>query len=91
MNALLKMAAKSCREDNSKWLSFVTHSFDTAAVMDRLFLLWISQHDREYIARQLKKDTNLDESINTAQRVCRLVALLHDIGKLSNEFQCKIT
>ena len=91
MDTLKKMAAKSCREDKSKWLSFVTHSYDTAAVIDRLFLHWISEHEREYLASQLGIDSSLEECTDITRRICRLAALLHDIGKLTHSFQYKIT
>ncbi|MBO4865833.1 MAG: CRISPR-associated helicase Cas3' [Ruminococcus sp.] len=85
------MAAKSCREDKSKWLSFVTHAYDTASVINRLFDNWLSEHEREYLASQLGINTSLDECTDIIRRICRLTALLHDIGKLTYSFQYKIT
>ena len=88
---LYKMAAKSCHENKSLWLPFVTHSQDTAAVIDLLFVHWLSEHEREFLASQLDIKASLDECISVAQRLCRLTALLHDIGKLTSCFQSKIT
>lgn len=91
MDLIRKMAAKSCREDKSKWLSFVTHSYDTASVISRLFDHWLCEHEREYLALQLGMKASLDECTDIIRRILRLAALLHDIGKLTYSFQTKIT
>lgn len=91
MYLLRKMAAKSCREDNSKWLSFVTHAYDTASVINRLFDHWLSEHEREYLASQLGINIPLDECTDMIRRILRSAALLHDTGKLTHSFQSKIT
>ena len=47
------MAAKSCENDPSKWLSFVTHSNDTADIIEQLFEKRLSDNERLFIAQNL--------------------------------------
>ncbi len=64
MYLLRKMAAKSCREDNSKWLSFVTQAYDTASVINRLFDNWLSEHELEYLASHHGKCDGSDDEFD---------------------------
>lgn len=85
------MAAKSCHSDPEKWISFVMHSVDTAGVIEYLFDRWIPESLREYFMINLSEHSNRDDAYNTAVNYCVLLALLHDIGKMTPAFQNKIT
>lgn len=64
------------------YLSFDFHAKDTAGIMNKLCLLWLPRSLR----RKIKKE--LGESWGN---ICKLIALLHDIGKITLAFQNKIT
>ena len=85
------MAAKSSSSDKSKWLSFTAHSEDTADMICRIYDKWLSLKERRYIAVQLDNKSDIDTAVSNARNYCRLIALLHDIGKLTPAFQSKIT
>lgn len=89
MKKLEIMAAKSSMIDSGKWLSFITHSQDTAGIMSELFER-MSDHEKEYLASGLYPESTYDESIRKTKNLCVLAALLHDIGKLTPAFQCRI-
>ena len=81
MNAL---AAKSDRMDKSKWLPLVIHASDTAGIMRKLFSLWLPDH----VKNELLKNIPLHvEPSSYVKRLCELIALLHDIGKITPSFQ----
>lgn len=83
-------AAKSDRENPDSWLPFSVHALDTAGVIQRLFDLWLPISVRDYISGSLGLGTDPDTSMEMAANYCRLLALLHDIGKLTPAFQSKI-
>ena len=85
------MAAKSSSADKSKWLSFTAHSEDTADMICKIFDKWLSSKERRYIAMQLDNRSDIDTAVSNARNYCRIIALLHDIGKLTPAFQSKIT
>ena len=85
-----RIAAKSDRSDNAKWLPFTVHSKDTAAVAELLFCNWLSDSQRYYIASHLFPDTDIDTGTEQSVDFCRLLALLHDTGKLTPAFAGKI-
>lgn len=91
MAVIYLMAAKSGPCEKNKWLSFVTHSEDTADIMCKLFDRWLSKHDKDYIAGYLGDYVDNDSAMKAVRGFCRLVALIHDIGKLTPAFQSKIT
>jgi CRISPR-associated endonuclease/helicase Cas3 len=90
MNLLNVIASKSDREDPGKWLPFKVHSLDTAGIMRLLFLKWIPDSLRKYIAFSLNMSCNFEKSADKACDFCVFAALLHDIGKLTAAFQMKM-
>lgn len=85
------MAAKSSSADQNKWLSFTAHSEDTADMICKIYDKWLSSKERRYIAMGLDNRSDMDAAVSNARNYCRLIALLHDIGKLTPAFQSKIT
>ena len=68
------------------------HSADTAGVMEYLFNQWIPESLRTYISFNLsKKCSDREKTYQIASNYCLLLALLHDIGKMTPAFQYKIT
>lgn len=90
MSKLDLIAAKSDRLDSNKWLPFKAHALDTAGIMENLFNLWLSDATREYIISELNVSLDREQGEEIACNFCRLLALLHDIGKLTVAFQAKI-
>ena len=81
MNAL---AAKSDRTDKSKWLPLIIHANDTAGVIKMLFNQWLP----DQVKNELLKNIPLHiASPNDTRRFCELIALLHDVGKITPSFQ----
>ena len=82
--------AKSCKDNSMMWLPFKVHSYDTAGIIERLFNHWIPDSLRQYISKGLSVNSSKDNSEDVAFNFCRLMALLHDTGKLTPAFQSKI-
>ena len=78
------LAAKSERMDKSKWLPLVIHASDTAGIMQRLFNKWLPEHVRNELLKNIPLHI---ESSSYVKRFCELLALLHDIGKITPSFQ----
>ena len=91
MNALNVIAAKSDRDDHTKWLSFLTHSKDTAGIMQKLYQKWLPQQVRNNLSRSISAQTSLQTAEMHTGKLCRLIAFLHDIGKVTPAFQLRIT
>ena len=70
-------------------LSFATHAMDTAGMMTLLYHQWLSESVRAFLADQLFPDGSTDVKEETGQWL-QLLALLHDIGKVTPAFQNKI-
>ncbi len=90
MSQLDNLAAKSDRLDSNKWLPFKAHALDTAGIMENLFNFWLSGATREYLINELNVSLDREQGEEIARNFCRLLALLHDIGKLTVAFQAKI-
>lgn len=84
------LAAKSDHSSPELWLSFKTHMLDTAAIIRQLFDRWLPESVRNLLADSLRLDSEPDTAGDHASDFCRLIALLHDIGKLTPAFQSKI-
>lgn len=91
MDLLDIIAAKSCAENPSLWLPFNVHAIDTEKIIEKLFNKWLSEAERLYIANELGASGDIDNAEGVACRLCRFIALIHDIGKITPAFQCKIT
>ncbi len=77
------LAAKSDHSSPELWLSFKTHMLDTAAIIRQLFDRWLPESVRNLLADSLRLDSEPDTARDRASDFCRLIALLHDIGKLT--------
>lgn len=64
------------------WLPYYMHLMDTAGIMDQLVSHWLLFHIIETITEE-----NPEIELN---RLCRFLALVHDIGKATPLFQAKI-
>ena len=84
------IAAKSCHEDKNKSLSFKTHASDTAGIIEKLYQYWLSENIKNYLTEQLNLSCVFEKADRLNCNLCRLIALLHDIGKLTPAFQSKI-
>ncbi|MBQ9903445.1 MAG: CRISPR-associated helicase Cas3' [Synergistaceae bacterium] len=89
-HTLERAAAKSCVTDSSKWLPFVIHSQDTAGIIRKFFSDWLPEQIRNELAKGLQEQNNIEKLYERSENLCYLVALLHDIGKLTLAFQSKI-
>ncbi|MCM1508677.1 MAG: CRISPR-associated helicase Cas3' [Ruminococcus flavefaciens] len=85
------IAAKSNCNDKTKWLPYKVHALDTEFIMERLYEEWLPKSSRRYIAINLNASYDIEESEYIAKNFCRLIALVHDIGKITPAFQKKIT
>lgn len=85
------IAAKSDHNDKTKWLPYKIHSLDTEGIMTLLYDKWLSESVRDYISINLNTSCDIEESKYMARNFCRIVALLHDIGKMTPAFQSRIT
>jgi len=85
------IAAKSRSDDKSKWISFKVHSLDTAGIMRKLYHRWLSENIKFYLIKELHLSNDNEEAENAVGNFCELIALLHDIGKLTPAFQNKIS
>lgn len=85
------IAAKSDRNDKTKWLPYKIHASDTEGIMKLLYDKWLSKSVKDYISKNLNVSYDIEESDYMARNLCRLIALIHDIGKITPAFQSKIT
>lgn len=90
MNGVDIFAAKSSRQSPGLWLPYSVHLRDTAEIMQRLWNEWLPASVQERTAKALNLSADPDEAVSRACDYCRLLALLHDIGKLTPAFQLKI-
>ena len=84
------IAAKSDRENPILWLPFSIHSSDTAEIMERLFHHWLPDSVKRIISDSLAGGFDSESRDDITVNYCRLLAFLHDIGKLTPAFQYKI-
>lgn len=88
--AIKHIAAKSDRTDPAQWLPFQMHAEDTAGIIERLFYKWLPLSVQRYISDALALGFDADSREEQTVNYCRLLALLHDIGKLTPAFQSKL-
>ena len=81
------IAAKSDSKSRVLWLPLLVHASDTEYIIKRLFNSWLSDAERNHISSALFDTDDTDKACN----YCRLIAMLHDIGKITPAFQSKIT
>ena len=75
-------AAKTDRQDAQLYLPVWMHALDTAGIMERLYHKWLAGAVIGRLAAEIGEDM--------LYPVCRLLALTHDIGKLTAQFQTNI-
>lgn len=80
---LSAVMAKSDRESGSLWLPVTIHSLDTAGIIEKLCDMWLPESTVNYLS-------SLCGDEDTAKRVMKFCALVHDIGKTTPVFQAKI-
>lgn len=73
-------AAKSYKDDRY-WLPVWMHAKDTGCVMKYLIEHWLSSHTISYFRHH---------GVQDLVKFGQLLGYLHDIGKLTNVFQCRI-
>lgn len=76
------LPGKSGRDHTRMWLPTWLHALDTAGVMKRLLLHWLPQSVREGLSQELGEDGAVSFAV--------LLALLHDIGKMTPLFVSRI-
>lgn len=91
MKSIDIIAAKSDGNDKTKWLSLKSHSMETAGIMGLLYNKWLPEATRQYVAKNLITSYDIEESKYIAGNFCQLIAMLHDIGKITPAFQSKIS
>lgn len=69
-------------DDQELWLPYRMHLMDTAGVIEHLVDYWLPAHIIEMITEE---DSKIE--IN---KLCKFIALVHDIGKATPIFQAKI-
>lgn len=79
---LMWMAAKSDPKNSALWLPFWLHAKDTAGIMEKLWQEWLPDS-----VRRILRGSHSEEDMC---RLCRLLGLLHDAGKLTVSFQRRI-
>ena len=82
-NQLSVMAAKSSKSDENKWLPFWMHSLDTAYIVKKLMRRWIP----ESVYRVAEAEGLSGPEF---EKLMFFLGLVHDIGKLTTDFQSKI-
>ncbi|MBD5143307.1 MAG: CRISPR-associated helicase Cas3' [Ruminococcus sp.] len=90
MKKINYIAGKSNYNNNAQWLPLKTHVLDTAGIIKKLYDNWLANSVVEFIANQLALSYDREKAIERGRDFCELVALLHDIGKLTPAFQSKI-
>ena len=90
MKKINYIAGKSNYNNNAQWLPLKIHALDTAGMIKKLYDNWLANSVVEFIAKQLALSCDGEKAIERGRDFCELVALLHDIGKLTPAFQSKI-
>lgn len=85
------IAAKSDHNDKTKWLPFKIHNSDTSGIIELLYDKWLPESVKRYISTNLNVSYDVEESDYKTKNLCKLIALIHDIGKITPAFQSKIT
>lgn len=89
MDVINFLAAKSDINCPTKYLSFEIHSEDTARMICKLYDRWLPQHAKEITSKHICGYENYEE--DKTREFLKLLAYLHDIGKLTPAFQFKIS
>ena len=79
--------AKTSHKSRDLWLPFWVHSMDTAYAMQFLLQNWVSKAEK----RRLRETNDTPMTSGQMYQLGRFLALVHDLGKVSMEFQMKIT
>lgn len=89
--------AKLGTEHSTKWLSLPVHLMDTAEVSKYIWRDWVSDSVKQMVASdlyQMQESTlvagnNYSEQLDLAERLLYFLAMVHDIGKATYQFQQK--
>ena len=79
--------AKTSHKNRELWLPFWIHSLDTAYVMQFLLQNWMSKAEK----RAIRKTNDMVMTTQQVYQLGRFLALVHDLGKVTIEFQNRIT
>jgi len=71
------------------WLPLVGHAMDTAGVMGRLWDEWLSDHQRSILSEPFRH-AEWEDPDDAARRVLSFLGAVHDAGKASKPFSCKV-
>lgn len=83
INPFLKLLpGKSDRNNTGKWLPVWMHLEDTAGIMEKLVVNWLSPNIVNYFEKQIET--------GDAVSICKMIAYLHDIGKFTPVFASRI-
>ena len=85
------LAAKSDISDKTKWLPLVIHAQDTANIIRKLFKRWLADSLKQELVKNTVIPTHFHSDVATVEKLCFLIALLHDIGKITPAFQSMIS
>lgn len=77
----LSLWGKSDREDGTSWLPLYVHMYDSACVAKQLWDGWLPRGTRDSISGIVNGDLDL------AEKLCRFLCAVHDIGKATPAFQ----
>lgn len=78
-NASCGAVAKTDFENRQRYLPLWMHALDTAGIMDELCRAWLPRALWQRLTREMREEMH--------GRICCLLALTHDIGKLTAQFQ----
>lgn len=78
--SIMMIPGKSGQGNETKWLPLWIHAMDTDGIMKKLLTYWLSERTKQALCLDGEE----------LLRVCRLLALDHDIGKLTPGFMSRI-
>ena len=74
------LPGKSGQGKEGRWLPFYIHAEDTAGILEKLLSGWLSERTKQTLCLEQEEQ----------ERICRFLALVHDIGKLTPAFLARI-
>ncbi len=77
------------KKNDNDWLPLYTHLYDTATAIEFIWDKWVRVSVRNDIIEHVRLSGETDSRTDEFLKTLKLVALLHDIGKATPEFQIK--